>query len=674
MYTSQRTGSFSCLLSAAAVCSLCLLYAIYYGSAWELNDDPTMSFLYAQSDYSAFQWRLLSVVIFNLNRLFPFADWWTVCSVFAIWIGAVSALYVIYTRFPVFWSMLLSPAYCFLLWYVALQGMNFTRTAAVASMGGIMLIADSIFFQHDRSIHCREFFAGCLVFLFGAAIRDNCAMLALAYLAVIGFVRLICEDFSISKKWFCVNRKQILALCAAAMIFFAAYIMDLCLLTPEQAAYRSYNDLRAQIQDYPAYYPPYEEIQEECASLGVSSSAYDLLFKWITEDTEVFSVENLKAIESHSRVTALTLKDIKYTVVEYGKLRSLIMHFVFVLLIFPLLFIKKRNWMKICSVAVFFICILFVFVKTGRFPMRIYASLLWFAALACLFLSGYDWKDEEEEMQQTVPDHVFIPALRKHRFLAVILAVCLICTGLLGIMCCKNTDNYKARIGSRRYVCGLNRSALEQIHQDPSHIYILDGLYNPASLSTAFALGEPYPVSYCTNLFYLGGWDARHPYNVARRDHYGIENPVRALFERTDVYSAYSERILNYLRSDYDPAMTCTQVGMLNGAPLVQYTPYISDTLISEMGEETVVMEPLECCPEGKLSFNGTTAEDDQEHIFYANITVDGQRYTYRLAYDNGRISGLLYGIADHAQINESDILIFEKIEDSYVGCNTIWQ
>lgn len=668
--TPSKPTSFQCFLFAFAVSTALVAVCINLGLIWEGNDDPIFSFIHTQTDYSIFQWRILCVTIHKLNTLFPMINWWSLCSVFAIWIGAVTSLYVIYSRYPIGFCVPFTPIFCQILWYVALQQLNFTRTAVVAAMGGILLIADCIFCDKNRNIKYWQYILGCLLFLFAASIREDSAKMALGYLAIIGFIRLVSSSFSLSKQWFYTNRRQIILLCITAIIFFAAERIDSVLLTSEQLAYRDYNRLRSYVQDFSANYPDYSEISDQCSAVGISSNAFDLLLNWVSEDTEAFSIQNLTFLNSLATQSGIPLRSIMSIILQEAYTPSVIAFFA----ILCLLFWKKHNWIRNFIIVCFSVAVTIALAKFGRFPIRLYMCLLWLTVLSCAFLSGFDWKNEKPKYPKPISDEFIISLLGKYKLVSLILAVGIVCTGFLGLRYYKYSGNYKAMIQERQAAQSQYRSAVDQIHNENSHIYFVDIMHSPASISGAFSFWEPYPYRYCSNLFGLGGWDARHPYHVSLLEEYGIKNPVRALFERTDVYSAYSERILNYLRSDYDSTITCTQVGVLAQAPLVQYTPFISDDSISEIQQESVIIENFQTVADNKLSFCASVPEEDTERIFYVNFTINGERHTYRLAYDRGTVSGLLYDISADAEINHSDIIIFEQLEDRYIGYNIVWQ
>ena len=657
-----------CLSSAVLFCTVFLAVCVKRGLVWEVNDDAVISYIFTFDDYSVLQWRLLSLALHKLYTLFPGTDWWVVCSVFALWAGSAASLYVIFHRYPFWYSVFFSGVFFSLLWFTGIQSINFTRTAVIVSMGGILLIADSVFSCKTKSIHFVPIIIGCILFLFGASIRENSAILALGYLAVIGFIRLISNSFSFSRKWFAANFHRIALLCAVAILFFAARGMNLSLLTPEQSAYRDYNNLRAYIQDYPYNYPAYTQIAEECTSMGISESAYDLFINWISEDTEVFSINKLE------RIVGFSENNTYYSSTVFSKLveNSLIPSVVMCVTVFSLFLFKKKNWIKNISVLLFSIFVSAVLSLSGRFPVRVYLCVLWLAFLSCAFLSGWDWKDENQSFfEHALISPVSIISRHSKLFSTILIAVCLICS-LISIKHEYSNILYDRQNGIsyvKQIERGQFRQVVEAVDKDPSHIYIFDIIANPAKIADAFNFGEPYPVSFCTNLFTLGGWDARHPYKVELLKDYGITNPMRALYERTDVYSAYSERILNYLRSDYDSTITCTQVGTLGSAPLVQYTALIPDSLITEYSGSPVVIDQLELKEDGLLSLCASTEADDRERIFYANMTLNGQRLTYRLSYSQGNLSGTFYD----ATLKPSELCIFEQIDGRYIQYDIVW-
>lgn len=214
-----------------------------------------------------------------------------------------------------------------------------------------------------------------------------------------------------------------------------------------------------------------------------------------------------------------------------------------------------------------------------------------------------------------------------------------------------------------------NRACLDEIDEDRENVYLFDVYANPASVNAAFTFWEIRPDTYCPNRFDLGGWDPRHPYYVNLLDQQGITNPVRALIERTNAYSTYSSRLLVYLRTYYNYHITASGTKVIQGTQLVQYTQFISDNLLSQDETKKAVINEFYNSGSGDAAwyFSATISDfAEQERVFYCNVNVNGERYTYRLKCEGNHIWGMLYGIDGSFDLGTAQIRVFEKTENGY--------
>jgi len=455
---------------------------------------------------------------------------------------------------------------------------------------------------------------------------------------------------------------------------YAAKFIDENTLASEYRAFLDYNSIRSAIQDYGSTYPSFSEAASEYEAIGINENALGLLFGWFTEDTEVFSQETLLEITKLGTSGNISIKSVLSEILAKGKLVS----FIAFLIVLLLCFFKRRNWLRNATVLFFSGLVALYLIFQGRFPIRVYMSILWSAVLSCVFLSSIDAKTDNPEGNATNKQLFKITPVTKKNCVVFLLMIGYLCVIGMGIWRIRNLyagDHSTIQKEHTRILRTRNREILDTIDQNTDKIYIFDLIAEPAGTFEAFSFWEHRPADFCNNRFLLGGWDGRHPYKISLFDKYDITNPTRALFERTDVYSTYSARLLTHLRHYYDPKMTVSATDVIYDTPIVQYTAFIPDETILQSTQAVVIVDELYCSDDGLWRISASVNPDEEEHAFYVNITIDGERYTYRLAYESGEIFGALYGIDSDSDISMSDICVFERMEDNtYIKYDVFWK
>lgn len=662
-YHSQKRAFWVALLMSVIFIGLSYLLNFY----WETNDDPSIAILLSRqtNNYSPFQWRLLSRILHRMYLYFSGVDWWAVSSVFAIWCSAFACTYVIYRRYPARMAFLLSTVLLTLLWLVACNKVNFTRTAAVVAIAGILLIANCVFPALPSRFLSVEYVVGCFLMLYGASIRSTCGWLALAFLAVIGLVKLLSDRFSLKRQWFQDHLRQMLLLCLAALLFFGASALNKAQLTESQKEYLAYNRLRSSLMDYSSNYPSFQEASEAYLEAGWNEIGTEVFFDWFSEDTDVFTMEAMEQVSNlyepaHDFKKLRSLTKIEPEIVYYALFTVLL-----------LCCYKKRNWIYGLVTCGVFGALCVYLAAEGRFPPRVYQPMMLGAVgMAMLLCSGSCLPD-------SVPEEPFGPAVNLHymkQVAAVLLSVGFILNLFAGLSAghsyytaTKETREYEKQ---RTNVAEV-RSLLDAMDADREHLYLFDIRKSPASVSNSFAFFDIPPGNYCENRFSLGGWSARSPYRVSLLASYGVTNPTTALFERTDVYSTYSARLLKYLHAYYDPHITASGTKTIDGTQFVQYTKPVDDDLVIADPAKRVVIDEFSCTDsdDADAYYLSATINDsaDRERVFYCNLDVNGNRCTYRLKCEGNRLSGILYDTGDIPSLEAAQIRIFEKTETAYL-------
>ena len=642
--------------------------SVSIGMYWETNDDPSIAYLLSlrNNDFSPFQWQILSGILHFLFVHFPVINWWTVNTVFALWLSALTISYVIYKRYPARYADALVGIVLVALWVTAGHCLNFTRTAAAVAVGGCLLIADSILTEKDSPV---QYGIGCVLLLYGAAIRSYAALITLGFLAVTGGVWLLFDGFSFRKSWFRMHLRPILGLCLAAILFFGGWAVDSLTLSPQEKAYNDFNAVRSEVQDYPNAFPSYESAKDVYDSVGIDAQVREsLLFKWFSEDTDVITTEALE------HLSALKTEDPSFSewYIRVYEHESLLL--IGILICILLLFRDKWNILRIGIPAVFAVVCSLLLSWNGRIPARVFASVFFAMIGTVVFLAGepcaivkrenknFDWR----WLQKIKP---MCSKLLVIAFFIGFFASLWMTKDYVDIASDNGQKPWTSNAGAAEH----RSKSLDLIHNSKEYLYIFDLTANPYSVSDAYGMWERMGVGYCDNLFLLGGWDARHPDNMDRLAQWGITNPVKALIENPRVRSVYSADLLRYLRNVYEPRTTVSEVGMYGSTFFVQYCAPVADSKIDVSSSQTAKITEIRQCSgdQSDIWYFAAQVENNGETVrdFYCNITLNGARYTYRLAYNAGMACAYFYEIGEEFDLAQADVCIFERMPDgSYMG------
>ena len=660
------------LIKAILVSILFVSISGWVGFHWELNDDPAFAFLLSRynNDYSPFQGRVLSIVLHFLYVNLPIIDWWAVTSVFAIWLSALVCLYLIYRRYPEPCAGCISCVMLTILWIVAFMHMNFTRTAIAVAIAGALLTADGVLLGKTGKINFVKLVIGCFLLLFGGSIRRQCALIALGFLAVIALTRFLADHFSISVEWIKEHIAQGVSLCLVALIVFGASSVRQLMLTPAQKAYEKYNQIRSAIQDYKNNYPSFYEAEKEYLEAGMDLSDYDMFFFYFSEDTDNLSEDELEAVTK--------LKEEKRSLSELpGALRDNreLLQIAVILIILLVL----TNWKKILHmlgpVVLAVICCIYL-AWEGRFPSRVLATIVLSTVFSLLFVMGDDEPSRNHLFGQFT-SIIRSGSITWKKAYTMLLTVVYVVAALLSLDLIKNDLIYnKTYLTPTESINERHKNVLDVIDKDDDRIYLFDIIAVPASMSSAFSFWEAKPTEYCENYFYLGGWDARHPYYVALLEQQGITNPTRALFEHPAVCTTYSPRILNYLQCKYNSRITASKIDVLNGMSIIQYSAPVDDSVIGESADTTVQINEFHYSDANSIDswyisadVNADKAEDG---VFYCSVTVNGARRTFRLKHEGDILSAYFLGLKQDFNVENADVRIFEMTDEGYFECNLI--
>lgn len=625
--------------------------SIVCGCYWETNDDPTFAWLLSRANntYAPFIGRICSYIVHFLYMNIPGVSWWPIVQYICIFAGLAAILTVILKRYPFRYGLLITLAVCCVTWNVSLKEINFTRTAAIAAIGGCALIADAIFPEcgTTRKSTAIQYTIGSIVMLMGLQIRSTSVVIALSMLASFGLVKMIEEGFSLKqpeiRKWL----PKITMLVCASCVFLAGIAVDRLFVSEEERSYEEYNSLRSSIEDYAILYRNYSENGE-----NLSKADLDVFLHWYSEDTEVFTEDKLKAtIESGQDIKAM---DCLYLFRELVLCNwtNCIMILMCAILYFLLSLRNYKKWLRgvfLIPGAVGVLLMLYLIYK-GRLPARVSNSVVYGVMICyCLLVGG--------RLRKSVHQNSADAKVLSYGFTAAVLCVVLITVSLPLLQ--RQTKAHGA-------VNTTEREVLDYINEEKQKLFFFLPTYAPVSMVESVDMWHVLPSLYCENLFYLGGWDAHIPYKLDALKDRQIHNPNMALIERTDTYVVHNKLTTEFLRRHYGEQITESEVEYVKGVGFVQYSKSIQNSAI----EKEWVIEAVDC----RVS-NGLRNKESGWNIcgevhdcrytndtVYCNVTTESTQYTYKLYVDkDGRFDAFFYNPNDKSLGEIKNMVFFKK-------------
>ena len=424
---------------------------------------------------------------------------------------------------------------------------SYTKTAAVCTMGGMLLITHAAGSVRERAWRIGLEVFGGLLCLVGFMLRPMEFLPCFGLMAVLSlrwlYGLIFSEKASLKRKLrsfanYALPFALVLLLCTGL------YVLDEAAWSKEPwNYYHDYDAVRVAYSDYGR--PQYDEMPEAYEALGRSKTSVELLYGGNYFDTEVFDAELMDSI-SAARDEAFPPPSLGECLGKFldvcllGFFRNLHVYgFLFVLAFWLCAGEHKlRDWLSMAGIGGLFALMYFYLIYRGRFLVdRVDVGLfLCMAAVLCYMLNPEKLKQEK------------------------ILAALLLC-GALYTSYYLHRDSYRSN-GS--YMDEDSRAAVQILLEDEEHVFLakLDTV-SDRIYSSPF---EPAFQGYWDKIVLLGGFDPNHPLVMENLKNYGVENPYRDIVDNNKVYIIEDdiELTLSHIHEFYDAEATAELVEPLS--------------------------------------------------------------------------------------------------------------
>ena len=429
-----------------------------------------------------------------------------------------------------------------------LEELQYTKTALLLCAAGFMLILRYLLDRRKA-----ELVSAVIMLFFGTIMRFNCMLYVFPFfLIAMGYI-FFCKRISL--KVACITIASVI-LCATAIFAAdkAVYNSD-----SDWKEYMEYNKLRQDIIDH--YELDYDEYADEYAAMGVTEADIYMWSHWYFYDTEMFNIEKLRAVRDFLYSTKpasirLDMQVIFDTIqIIVNRLSTYLLPVIWLIITAGVLIFGNRGQGILALMLSASVCMGYWYmVCISRIAWRVEIGS-WIGAI-CMLLVCIGNNAEYGRKENAALEY----------FLA----------GLLFILCiASNFYTYKRNGYSSLVSNASNHEFYEEIGRRQDSFYFGDlGMTCVLFSNNIMDINGSYS-GYLKNFGQLGSWEANSPTSRQAALSYGIDNPMRELFENENVFLAGEEEhakiIEKYLQMQYDERITCEFNEDINGISIWKY-------------------------------------------------------------------------------------------------------
>ena len=527
-----------------------------FAPMWETNDDLFISKfvdgqLSTKTAYVPFLniclgW-LLKTVYSVLGDGF---NWYSALQYLLLYLGFTALTWVLLRRYRPGPALVMTALLLFAFGTDAYLSMNFSKPAALGTVGGMALMLHAMRNAEGRVLKT-PLTLGLLLALSGYVWRFEefgvCALL-MAALCLAGLFALGKENRQLALGGRVKQYPRFLApFVLLAALAAGLFVFDLALWRrPAVGGFRDFNDTRSAFLDFQT--PDYAQMPEAYDSVGMDESFVYLMKQWSFYDTERFNQENLETlIEARDKLVPRRTPGECLGVF----LNECLMGFTgdrpfwgFAFMLMLWLAAGKRRagtWLTLAYLGGMFALIYLLMIYADRYlANRVDMGLFLAMAAVLSFLM-----DEERLKDEKL-------------LLTAVLLLSLFVTWRTNRDWCRYDSHNRIEDKS------AEKAAVERLLADEGQLYLVKVWAVDHTLYTPL---ETPPAHYAERLLLLGGWSMGHPEIEKVLDRWGLVNPYHDMVNRADIclIDHDIDRTLAYLRFSYYPKAAAELIEPMSG-------------------------------------------------------------------------------------------------------------
>lgn len=508
-----------------------LILFLIYDFHWETNDDVYMSSI-AYGTYGQYDEHLVFINIIigrllkGLLTLCPWIPWYGVLQTVIVFVSFVIIGYRIFDIRLDFEMLTISTV---MIWIMGLQfyvQMQFTKTAGIASIAGILLILR--FCAQRKGKNWISFIMGLVMCSVGIMYRASTFYPSFAILFVLGVYELIYyHNRDIVKRLLRYGGCAILLL--VIMKGLVAYNSSQYYEDKAYKDYLEFSSIRTKLTDY--YWPDYHNNKAGYDELGISDLDVEFYSTWNLADKAVINTQNLTTIDSFKDDDNNYLennKNIKHFLVQFYNVFMRYSFNIVVLLVIVLAVNKEKKQKIFLGVSgfVFISLQLYLYNKGRVFIQRVDAVFVMAFISSQFVVLAYGKKERKKWLI---------------RMLMTMLPLTLV-----------NMDGQNTTDGISKVSEKEQQEWISYLQNNKDTLFMMESWTNVYLMDSIYSIWNTPAMGISENVYLLGGWLYQSPYTNGILDKYGIDNPMQDMVGNdnvsfvingnTDTFERYIER------------------------------------------------------------------------------------------------------------------------------------
>ncbi len=512
-------------------------YFMFFTCFFETCDDFIMKMIAAGSftgtpdNHLIYIGTFLGSIMAFLYNISPHIAWYEIVQVAIMLMSFSTISYVLIRKHRKFeiliWLLMFALSYSF---YVSFQ---FTKTTAVPTIAGYLLIAD-VLDNNDKNY--KLIFALILLFM-GMSLRFN-QFFVCSFVVAPVFIPVLLDFLKDHKTE--ENRNKVLKLMAVAGLAFLLVVVSVVIRNVNYGSdswkyYLKFNDLSTELLD--RGFPDYEENEELYKELKIDRDFFESIKRNNFYDPEIFNEETInKLISAKDKTISFGyVYEFFYVSIrhffdnDYIRPYSIILVAMFVICLIT----GDRKSVFVAFVTmIFMIAAVFIcyYIRANHFYTRISISFLTVASLVMIYLANLNR---------------YHPSLKGMSIIATVSVV---------VWCCLWFDDIWINGEGNRQLSEYRTEIAKTLAEDQEHLYIYSTL-------DRFWVNELLfkDISYLkfTNVQSLGEWVTYSPFIMDTWNRYEIVNPFKDIVNNDRVYFFIRngdnslDSIMNHIRINY---------------------------------------------------------------------------------------------------------------------------